>query len=395
MFSSQARFNIAFSSALIAGRIVPYFQPIVSLEDGRIAGFEVLARWHDEEQGNIPPSIFVMHAEKGDMLDELLETLMRQSFTEAQGWEGDFFLAFNLSPTQLQHPELPERISRMAKEFAFPLERLHIEITETAILEDERNAKRVLDQIIAMGCAMSLDDFGTGYSSLTWLRTLPFSKIKIDTSFVRSMLEHKESRKIVAVVVGLGQSLGISVVAEGVETVEQAKLLQGIGCDYAQGYLFGRPVPASAVQDLIRAPVPATFPVDHLLLTMEQRIHQMTAIYNSDTISICFIGLDCIVKDANPAFAKNLGKTLGDVIGHPIDDVIPEETDRIAWLNSYWKRNLPAPAYQRKTPTGGTHLLFTCQVVDEASELLGYSIIFIDPTKSRENEEGLGKSTKH
>ncbi|MDT8274730.1 EAL domain-containing protein [Roseomonas mucosa] len=395
MFTSQARFNIAFSSALIGGNITPYFQPIVSLEENRTVGFEVLARWHDEKQGNIPPSVFVFHAEKADMLDELLDSLMRQSFAAAQDWDGDFYLAFNLSPTQLQHPHLPERIASLAKEFGFPLERLHIEITETAILEDEKNSRRVLEQIIAMGCAISLDDFGTGYSSLTWLRTLPFSKIKIDTSFVRSMLEQKESRKIVAAVVGLGQSLDLSVIAEGVETLEQAELLQKIGCGYAQGYLFSRPVPANAVPGLLRGPASAAFATDPANLTLEQRAHQISALYASDNMSICFLGLDYVIKDASPVFARNLGRPLDDVIGRHVNDVMPEGVGRIAWLHSYWARNLPAPAYERKLPDGGTHLLFIHRVPDEVGELLGYSIIVIDITENKKTEEALRKSEEH
>ena len=256
MFTSQARFNLAFSQALLDRRIVPYLQPIVMLSDGTVAGFEILARWDDPVYQSIDATTFIHLADRGGLLDELLTSLLDQALSVVATWPHNLFLAFNVSPTQLRNPSLPDLIFGMASDFGVAASRLHVEITETAILSDESAAKSILMRFLEMGFGVSMDDFGTGYSSLASLRTLPFSKIKIDTSFVRSMQEQRESRKIVSAVVGLGQSLGVDTVAEGVETEEQLAQLRAAGCTEVQGYLVSRPVAAETVAPmLIRAGV--------------------------------------------------------------------------------------------------------------------------------------------
>ncbi len=190
-------------------------------------GFEVLARWNDPEQGFIGPDQFIPIADRFGLLDRLLDQLMRAAFSAAADWPHHIFLGFNVSPTQLRNPELATRIAKAAIDSSFPLSRVHIEVTENGFIDDLSQPRRTLDRLINLGCTIAMDDFGTGYSSLTWLSTLPFSKLKIDASFVMAMEDHRQSRKIVDAVVGLGHSLGLAVVAEGVETAGQADLLRG------------------------------------------------------------------------------------------------------------------------------------------------------------------------
>ena len=160
-------------------------------------------------------------------------------------------LACNLSPLQLRDPALPAMVAGVLAETGFPAARLELEVTESALVGDLALARGLLEQIKALGVKLALDDFGTGYSSLRHLQLLPFDKLKVDQSFVGAMTADKESAKIVSAVVGLGHSLGLSVVAEGVETEEVAALLRELGCDVGQGWLFGRPVPAHRIDAMV------------------------------------------------------------------------------------------------------------------------------------------------
>jgi PAS domain S-box-containing protein len=392
MFSSQAHFNHSFSEALIDGRIVPYFQPIVSLQDGTIASFEVLARWKEAGRAYISPSLFIPRADRGGMLDELLLSLMRQTFTVAKDWPGEVPLAFNVSPSQLHRPRLVDEIRQVTTEYEFPPSRLGIEVIETAILDNKDEAGSILEQLISMGCSISLDDFGTGYSSLTWLATLPFSRIKIDTSFVRTMLAQRESRKIVTSVVGLGLSLGLSVVAEGVETVEAAEFLRSIGCPFAQGFLFGRPMPATAVPKALHKPPGVKLSANPMKLSLEQRVAQISALYQAEEVSIGFIDTDLVVVDVSEALAKRLGKTLSEVIGHYVYDFAPKNVPSVDFLRSCQLNGLPYPSFELPLPSGDTDLVTVLRVHDEANELIGYSIVGIDITAHKQAVDALRES---
>jgi EAL domain-containing protein (putative c-di-GMP-specific phosphodiesterase class I) len=153
----------------------------------------------------------------------------------------------------LHYLSLPRQIRDLAEDHGFPPQRLTVEITESALVNNLDRAQKIAIELREMGCSLALDDFGTGYSSLTHLQALPFSKLKIDRSFVKSMTEKRESRKIVAAVVGLGHSLDMITVAEGVETKEQADILLWLGCELGQGWLYGRPLPAEHIPSTIAA----------------------------------------------------------------------------------------------------------------------------------------------
>ena len=180
-------------------------------------------------------------------------SLLRQGCHAAAHWPAHVTLACNLSPLQLHDPALPGTIAAVLIETNFPAERLEIEVTESALVGDLDLARRLLNELKGLGVRLALDDFGTGYSSLRHLQLLPFDKLKIDQSFVAGMLHDRESAKIVSAVVGLGHSLGLTTVAEGVETADVAALLEGLGCDIGQGWLFGRPVPGHAIDALLTA----------------------------------------------------------------------------------------------------------------------------------------------
>ncbi len=230
-------------AALTADALEPHFQPLVDLGTGRLVGFEMLARWPHPRRGQVPPAEFVPIAEDTGLIGPMTERLLRRACRAATAWPAGVTLACNISPVQLRDRGLPAIVRAALAESGLPPGRLEIELTESALLDDFGLAREILGELKALGARLSLDDFGTGYSSLRHLQALPIDKIKIDAGFVRSMAESAESRKIVAAVVGLGQSLGLPTVAEGVEDAAAAGLLAGLGCNVGQGWLFGRAMP--------------------------------------------------------------------------------------------------------------------------------------------------------
>ena len=226
--------------AIGEGAIVPYFQPLIDMTTGRLIGVEMLARWPHPTRGTILPAKFISIAEDLGLIGPLTEHLMRQSCLSARSWPGQLTLACNISPTQLRDQRLPSMVSALLHETGFPAHRLELEVTESALMGDIALARTLLNEVKALGVRLALDDFGTGYSSLRHLQTLPFDKLKIDASFVGAMTSDEESWKIVAAVIGLGQSLGLSTVAEVVETAETAAQLRSMGCNMGKaGCLAG------------------------------------------------------------------------------------------------------------------------------------------------------------
>lgn len=374
----QPQFNSEFTNALAARRVKPYFQPIVCLADGRIIGFESLARWLTQDNRIIGPASFIRRAERGALLDTFLKDFMDQAFRAAAAWPGDLFLTLNVSPRQLLNLDLPLWIEDAAAAAAFDTHRLKIEMTETAIVEDLERVRSTMHRLIGLGCTVSMDDFGTGYSCMTWLRSLPFETIKIDKSFVQSMLREKESRKIVLALVGLGRSLDLTVVAEGVETEEQADLLRLIGCPVAQGYLFGKPLPAERVPEMLARQLPIRTPFRPERMSLEQRAYQLSALYRAPEISVCFVDKHDVIVDASETFAAHLGCELQDILGRPFYDVFPEERGRLPWLRSFRERGLPYPPYEFNWPNGQVDTVTLIGVRDEIGEVLGFFILAMD-----------------
>ncbi|MCX2931199.1 EAL domain-containing protein [Mycobacterium sp. CVI_P3] len=373
-------------SALSGGGVAPFFQPIVSLEDGHVLGFEVLARWHDPVQGYIAPDRFIPIADRFGLLDRLLDQLMRTSFLAAAEWPHNLFLGFNVSPTQLRNSELATRVAKAAIDTSFPLSRIHIEVTESGFINDLTQPRRTLERLINLGCVIAMDDFGTGYSSLSWLSTLPFSKIKIDASFVMAIHEHRQSRKIVDAVVGLGHSLGLAVVAEGVETAEQADLLRGMGCKLAQGYLFGRPAPADQVPAVLADLMSSTDDAESLVpMSLELRAHRLSEACESDA-AIAFMDPTGTVVASSTAFDRTVDIDRGKAAGRHIWDLIGVTPETFAELCATDLLDEPFPALEEATATGSRARILIRPVKDESSELLGYSVEFGDTSNPNSTE---------
>jgi EAL domain-containing protein (putative c-di-GMP-specific phosphodiesterase class I) len=218
VLQSLASDKIWLRQRLRSSCLFPVFQPIVQLPGRSIASFEVLARLADEELGEVPPSRFIPVVERSGLIGELTYHIIQHACTAASAWKGAFRLAFNISPLQFQSLALPAQIEAAVRLSGFPLSRVQLEITESAIIDDISAARTAVSRLKALGMQVILDDFGTGFSSLTRLQALPFDKIKVDGSFVRSMRTSRQSRKIVSAIIGLGQSLGMPIVAEGIET---------------------------------------------------------------------------------------------------------------------------------------------------------------------------------
>ncbi len=238
--------------AIADDHITPHFQPQVEMGTERLIGFEMLARWPHPTRGMISPAEFIPIAEETGLIEPMTDRLLRRACCIAVTWPSDILLACNVSPLQLRDRGLPAMVRAALDESGLPPHRLELEITESALVGDLDLARDLLTELKALGVQLALDDFGTGYSSLRQLNMLPFDKLKIDAGFVGAMATSLESRKIVAAVVGLGHSLGLTIVAEGVEQPETAALLRDLGCDVGQGWLFGRPGPAETARALLR-----------------------------------------------------------------------------------------------------------------------------------------------
>jgi diguanylate cyclase (GGDEF)-like protein/PAS domain S-box-containing protein len=236
------------------GEVVPYFQPIVELASGRVIGYEVLARWLHPDRGLLPPNDFLPLAEETGLLVELGSRMLRDSLAQLAHWRASGYpfancaLSVNVGTRQLVDPSFYDMVVDALSETGIDADSLWLEITETALLSDVKSATVALRDLRSLGLHLSVDDFGTGYSSLTYLKRFPIEAIKIDKSFVGGLGIESEDTSIVEAVVRLGQALGLSVVAEGIESPLQLSRLRDLGCDRGQGYLFGRPRPSNLIE---------------------------------------------------------------------------------------------------------------------------------------------------
>lgn len=236
---------------LRAGEFEMVYQPIVDAHSTGILGFEALVRWNSPEFGSVAPDDFIPVAEETGVILELGDWIMRQSMKDCRRWGGPY-VSINLSARQFLYQKVGERILRYAEECDLPPEKLQVELTETAIIDDVQRAHENLRVLRAAGVRIALDDFGTGYSSLTYLHRFDIDCIKIDKSFVDDVTRDHQSAMIITSVTRLAKALGMSVVAEGVETEQQRQILIAAGCDHLQGYHFGRPTSSGAAAALLR-----------------------------------------------------------------------------------------------------------------------------------------------
>lgn len=232
---------------IAAGEFIPHYQPQIDMVSGELVGFEVLARWQSPSRGLCLPEIFIDVAEEAGLLGELSMSVMSQALRAAKDWPDHLKIALNIAPSQLKDEMLASRILEQLTRTGFPAHRLEIELTESSLLHDQALASALIKSLKNVGAQLSLDDFGTGYASLTQLQSLPFDRIKIDKSFVGRILGDQQTETIVRAIASLGQQLQLPVTAEGVESEDTRAMLQQMGCESAQGWLFGKAQDAEAV----------------------------------------------------------------------------------------------------------------------------------------------------
>jgi len=254
----------ALRRAIDAGELEPFFQPVIRLDDFQVAGVEALVRWNDPERGLVGPEDFIGVAEQTGLVIPLGSWMLRAACTQAASWMKDdgvtTALSVNLSARQLAGMRLFDEIQSVLRETGFPAERLCLEITESALMEDVDHAIESLVGLKALGVRLAVDDFGTGYSSFNYLRRLPVDVVKIDRAFIAGLGIDSSADAIVAAVANLSHALGLLVVAEGVETSDQLVALRALGCEYAQGFLWSPPLPAAAIRHWQRVARPGATP---------------------------------------------------------------------------------------------------------------------------------------
>lgn len=372
----------------------PCFQPVVDLRTGRVSGFEILTRWRHPEFGLILPANLISLADESGLIDSLMEQILRKALLSASLFPEPLTLALNVCPTQMRDSNLPRRIEKIADEAEFSLERLTIEITESALLTDMDQARNIAAELKAMGCRLALDDFGTGYSTLSHLQALPFDLLKIDRSFVASMTKTRESRKIVAATVGLGHSLGLVTVAEGIETEQQADMLLWLGCELGQGWLYGKASPADQVSAIVAAPPRAVsaglstpgdgWAVSSLEALPTQRLAQLQAIYDGVPVGLCFLDRKLRYVSLNQRFANMNGASIASHIGSNVREMNPES---FQVLEPYLLRALEGEAISEVEIVSLPNVLgveqwaasLSCQpALDEADEVIGISVAVAD-----------------
>ena len=249
---AQAAIEEELRVALNRDELVPYYQPLIDLKTGRVCSLEVLARWRHPDKGIVTPDQFIPVAENAGLLQALTEAVLGAACREVRSLDTEITLAVNLSPEQFLDESTPDLIAGLLASHRFPCNRLEVELTENALVGDLNAAERALDRFRALGISVALDDFGTGYSSLGYLSALNFDKIKIDRSFVMTMHERRKSYTIVDAIIGLGSSLGIPTVAEGVESGRDVEVLTEMGCRFAQGFHYSKPVSIGGIAQVLK-----------------------------------------------------------------------------------------------------------------------------------------------
>jgi diguanylate cyclase (GGDEF)-like protein len=249
------------AAALVHDEFLLHYQPLVAAESGRVLGCEALIRWQHPVRGMVQPGEFIGAAEQSGFISELGAWSVRAACAQIARWKADGLpfgtVAVNVSALEFRHHRLVDTLTQALADFGVAPDELEIELTESVLMTDTDTTQRIVERLHGLGLRLVVDDFGTGYSSLSYLKHLRPSKIKIDRSFVRDLTSDEEDRVLVRAIVQLARTLGIAVVAEGVETEAQREFLCGIGCNVLQGYLISRPQPAADFADFVRSSAPA------------------------------------------------------------------------------------------------------------------------------------------
>jgi EAL domain-containing protein (putative c-di-GMP-specific phosphodiesterase class I) len=232
------------------GELSLAYQPVYRLSDSKLVGAEALLRWQHPEQGTIAPSVFIDVAEQSGLIETIGPQVLRAACTDAMRWRRDFtgaadlFVSVNVSPRQLRNGDLSEQVDRVLEDTGLAPQCLHVELTETAVIGDEVRVSSLLARLRNTGVKVWLDDFGTGFSGLSHLRRVPVDGVKIDRSFIADVLRDPDDLALTTAIIAMAHSLGIAVIAEGVEKEGQFNVLRERGCDMAQGYWLGYPMNA-------------------------------------------------------------------------------------------------------------------------------------------------------
>jgi PAS domain S-box-containing protein len=403
--------RVAVRRALDNDELEPCFQPVVELHTGRLAGFEILARWKHPQLGLVLPENFISLADEEGLLGRLMQQILQKAFLSTPDLTGSLVLGVNISPTQLHDSSLPRQIRDVAEAGGFPLKRLLVEITESGLVGNLDLAQGIARELKAMGCRLALDDFGTGYSSLRHLQALPFDMLKVDRSFVNSMTSKRESRKIVAAVVGLGHSLGLTTVAEGVETEQQAEMLLRLGCQLGQGWLYGRPLTADRIPHMVAA-APFTpsrksssDETDPASANLEahpaQRLAQLQAIYDGVPVGLCLLDCDHRYVSINRRLAEMNGAPVSAHLGRTTKEMIPNLNPIVEPYILRAMKGEPIPDVEVSRPSNKpgvspmTILVLYQPAFDEAGEVIGVSIAVMDISARKLAEEALRESEDH
>lgn len=233
-----------------------HYQPQIRLSDGALTGVEALIRWNSNEHGIVGPSCFVQTAEEHGLISEIGDLVLREVCRQGRAWIDDelsgFRIAVNISAHQIRRNDFVADFEAVLDENGLPPQMIEIELTERVMVEDDRNTKRTLERLKSLGCSLVIDDFGTKYSSLAYLKRFPIDRLKIDQAFVRDLRGPASDDGIASVIVAMGRSLRMDVIAEGVETQAQAQCLKALDCPHAQGFYFGRPGPPEEMTRLLR-----------------------------------------------------------------------------------------------------------------------------------------------
>ena len=249
----RRQLEASLRKAVLADEFVLHYQPVVDANTEELVSFEALVRWNSPEHGFVSPGKFIPLAEDTRLIVPIGRWVLRQACLEAREWPDHVKVNVNVSPEQLLEPNFVEEVVNALSASGLRPERLEVEVTESIFVRDATTARHSLEAIMALGCSVALDDFGTGYSSLGYLRTLKFSTIKVDRSFVQGAAQgSNESLAIINAVVAMANSLDMTTTAEGVETADEAKLIRNLGCDKIQGYYFGRPMSKEDARRIFR-----------------------------------------------------------------------------------------------------------------------------------------------
>jgi diguanylate cyclase (GGDEF)-like protein len=248
----RQRLKAELKQTVADGGLSLVFQPIVDLKTRRVVGCEALARWHHPELGSIPPSLFIPIAEETGLISDISRWVLATATAECRNWPADVSVSVNISARDFRNADVGAMVETALATSGLAPHRLEIEVTETAVIEERTAATKILAKLAKQGIGIALDDFGTGYSSLSYLQALPFSKLKIDRSFVMDIVANPRSLKLLTNVAQLGKDINLTVTVEGVETDEQLNLIaEHSNVDQIQGYLFGVPLPRREVRELI------------------------------------------------------------------------------------------------------------------------------------------------